>query len=547
VKNPTRFFGVLSLALAVTNPAMGQQRPTGALVLIREQNVKALELTTEQQAAIRKIVDVARPKVRSLWQKAQSGGSDRGALRRQAAAVRERAMQSALALLDDRQKQAWESIRADESTPEPSARKRKRPQGGPRVLRPEDIVRVSAEEFRRRSGRRGGRFGLRVFRTEPHPVAESGYLVLTDHVDRVALDALDKLAVHRGGSVLRVGNLAALARDEAARDALRDKVRTAAPRFVAIAPRLSSYRENTVLSMWEILSHLDDDPQLDVLPGFLVASTPKSLAALVARSIAYRPVPKNDLRAFAIAEVPPDLLYKSYESSALLKKIFAAKGVSMGDLTIPSSEAIRSRSDYPEITGAGRFEIRKKNRRDLLGSFPDGVRKAIESAAMLWVLGHGKPGMACGAKVSAYTDMDLTNKIIFCGACFAASAPESDLFRSRTRPGETRGAKPEAKPRFALKAIDDGSVIVIGNMALSRGVHFMLPIVEGCLRGLTVGEAFQRLLNTQLGTEGFADAYIEKPVGRRLPRDMSPEARRANQLVNVLIGDPAIRPFPVLR
>ena len=53
------------------------------------------------------------------------------------------------------------------------------------------------------------------------------------------------------------------------------------------------------------------------------------LAALVDRSIAYRPVQKEDFRAFSLAEIPPDLLYKSFESSGLLKKLFAAKGVTM--------------------------------------------------------------------------------------------------------------------------------------------------------------------------------------------------------------------------
>jgi hypothetical protein len=169
------------------------------------------------------------------------------------------------------------------------------------------------------------------------------------------------------------------------------------------------------------------------------------------------------------------------------------------------------------------------------------VQAAIEESAFLWVLGHGKPGMACCAKVSAYTDMNLSNKIIFCGACFATSAPRSDLVIPRARPGE----KIEDKPRFALKAIDDGSVIVIGNMAFSRGVNFLLPIFEDCLKGLTVGEAFQRVINAQLGTEGFANAYT-KPV-KGGPKNMTPKARRANQLVNVLIGDPAIRPFAGLQ
>ncbi len=537
MKIPFRTLGSLSFALLLTIPATGQSRRTGAIALLSDDTVKTLRLTVEQQEEIRAIVDTTRTKFNSLMRRARSEeGGDRRALRTQATGLRKKAMESALAKLTDEQKKRWEKIGS--AKPQTSDRRRgtSRSQRGPRDLDPKDIVRVTPG-----AGNRGGRRGLRVLKTEPHAVAEKGYLVLTDHVDAVALRALEKLAAHRGGRVLVLDDLAVLAKNEKARHALRDKIREQIPRYVAIAPRLASYGENTVLSMWEILSHLDEDPKLDVLPGFLVASTPKSLAALVDRSIAYRPVQKEDFRAFSLAEVPPDLLYKSFESSGLLKKLFAAKGVTMRDLTIAASEEISARSDYPKIEGEGRFEIRKKKRRDLLDGFPKDVQTAIEESAFLWVLGHGKPGMACCAKVSAYTDMNLSNKIIFCGACFAASAPRSDLVIPRTRPGE----KIEDKPRFALKAIDDGSVIVIGNMAFSRGVNFLLPIFEDCLKGLTVGEAFQRVINAQLGTEGFANAYT-KPV-KGGPKNMTPKARRANQLVNVLIGDPATRPFAGLQ
>ena len=56
----------------------------------------------------------------------------------------------------------------------------------------------------------------------------------------------------------------------AAHDQLVAALRKAQPRFVAIAPRLESFRENMLLGMWEVLSSLNPDSQLDVFPGLLV-------------------------------------------------------------------------------------------------------------------------------------------------------------------------------------------------------------------------------------------------------------------------------------
>lgn len=524
----------VGFALFLATTAAAQEVRTGVIEMLREDVGQALALRAGQRLAIRELVGAARTKVGELARRARAGDGDRVALRARATKLRKDALRAALALLDDEQKKKWAAIAA--AGPERRGRRgRRNPfDRAPRELELDDLVRLDA-----RPRGPGPTKGLWVYATQPHPVAPSGYLVLTDHVDPVALDALARLAAHRGGQLRRLADLAALARDGRARDALRGEIAADPPRYVAVAPRLASYRENTVLAIWEILSRLDEDPQLDALPGFLVASTPQSLAALVERTLAWRPPAPAARRAFTIAGIPPGLFYKAYEASGIVKKLLAAQGVPAQDLTIPASAEIAARADYPAIRGPGRFEVRKQRRRDLIEAFPAEVRAAIEQAGFLWILGHGRPGMTCAAEISAYTDIDLRDKVVFCGACFAASAPASDLFL----PPRRRGVNAAAQPRFALKAIDAGSVVVAGSMGISQGLHFMLPLLEECLAGATLGEAFQRVLNTQLGQTGFAGPYVTEPV-RGPPRDMPPAARRANALVTVPIGDPALRLFP---
>ena len=68
-------------------------------------------------------------------------------------------------------------------------------------------------------------------------------------------------------------DLARMGESESEIERLRGELRQRKVKWVAIAPRLETFRENTVLGVWELLSSLDDDVQLDCQPGFLVLQT----------------------------------------------------------------------------------------------------------------------------------------------------------------------------------------------------------------------------------------------------------------------------------
>ncbi|HEX4132802.1 MAG TPA: hypothetical protein VHZ24_22400 [Pirellulales bacterium] len=185
-----------------------------------------------------------------------------------------------------------------------------------------------------------------TFRTKEHPPIGENYVVVTDHVSGRRLRSLEKLAEHRRGSVLRVGDLGLLADDPGMRDELANSLRSASPRFVAIAPRWPSYTENMLLSMWQILASFDDDPQLDAFPGLLLAPDEPEFEALVERSIHYKP--PNRLRPFLIGQItsePPPINGRSLQKVTMLRALFESRLLIAPSLLVSTfdAEPLRSR------------------------------------------------------------------------------------------------------------------------------------------------------------------------------------------------------------
>ena len=100
--------------------------------------------------------------------------------------------------------------------------------------------------------------------------------------------------------------------------------RLADAKYVAIAMRKESFRENTILAMWELLSTLDDDPQIDVWPGLLLASNEIAFSKLIDRSIEHRSLEKESLKPLAISQVQRASETRSLQKAGVLRKLFAA-------------------------------------------------------------------------------------------------------------------------------------------------------------------------------------------------------------------------------
>lgn len=393
-----------------------------------------------------------------------------------------------------------------------------------------DVTQMLRVDRNKRPSREAMRNSAFILKTRPHPVAGNRYVILTDHRQPQFLSSLHRLAKARDGILLQVDDLAVLYRDPEQLESLRKKLRDAPVRFLAIAPRMESFRENMVLGMWELTSTLDDDPQLDVLPGILLASSPRHLSALVDRSIRHKPQPASRLRPLAISQVPRVEELRSLQKAGVLRKWFSRAGVATPVMAVYSRRAVEA----AKLSGTNVWNLQATSVKPFVKSFPKEAGEAFRAASLVVMHGHGVPGMSCGIDVDGLP-ADLLGKVILSGSCFSASPVRSDFPALRQVPG---GYQVKKRDAFALRALDNGATVFFGHMRLSMGFPHLFPVLEAWLEGKTVGESYQQLINALIMVRGFRPGRFvvspERASGRRVPQ---------NLLLYVAFGDPALRPF----
>ncbi|MEM6688076.1 MAG: hypothetical protein AAF664_01530 [Planctomycetota bacterium] len=368
--------------------------------------------------------------------------------------------------------------------------------------------------------------------TSTHAVSGSDYVVLTDHNEAAYLTSLNQLAKHHGGKLVRVSDLA-IAHDEPAKFRwLREQVKNA--RYVAIAPRLVSFRENMVLGMWELLSTIDDDPMLDCFPGFLVASSPQSFALLINQSIEHKSTSAEELRPFAINQVQNSQETRSLQKSGILRKHFQKIGLHTPIVAIYGPTA----DEAPRLKGEQTWNLKIESRREFVRTFEDTISLALAKANLVVMHGHGVPGMSCSVDVDAVPD-DCTGKILLSGSCFSANPVRSDLAAMSQAPG---GYQVEARDAFIVRAIDNGAIAAFGHQRLSSGFVHLYPVLESWLDGQSIGQGYQQMINGLIEQRGAksGDFVLSKDqLASRNPRQQS--------FLYIVIGDPALQPFEMIK
>ena len=347
-----------------------------------------------------------------------------------------------------------------------------------------DLDRISRKNPPSRQARRNTAF---VLQTDEHAVSGTQYVVLTDHKDKAYLDSLDRLAKHYNGSVIQVKDLATLYKDEKSFGKLRQQLIDAKAKWVAIAPREESFRENMLLSMWKLLATLDDDPQVDVYPGVLLASNAEAFEKLIDQSISHQPQLLTSIKPFAISQVNRTQELRSLQKSAILRKLFAEMELETPIVAIYGSRA----EDAPRLEGDKTWNMKIANRKQFVKKFPDDASKELNDSNLIVMHGHGIPGMSCSVD-NAGLPADLSGKILFAGSCFSASPSKSDLPPMRSAPG---GYEVQKRDGFVLQAIDNGALMAFGHQRLSAGFPHLFPVLEDVLAGKSAGQAYQELLN----------------------------------------------------
>ncbi|MFP6674651.1 MAG: hypothetical protein VB878_06200 [Pirellulaceae bacterium] len=372
-----------------------------------------------------------------------------------------------------------------------------------------------------------------ILSTKPHAVSGNGYTILTDHNSLEFLKPLRRLADHHKGNLIEVKDLATLSDRPSHFDIIREELRKSKARYVAIAPRLESFRENMLLNMWELLSTLDDDPQIDVMPGFLISSNATGLARLVDQSIAFRPLSAKKVKPFAISQVQRAVETRSLQKSGILRNHFATYGLKTPVVAIYGQQA----TEATKLPGKNVWNMVVPGGGKFVEQFPDEVVQSLETANLITMHGHGVPGMSCSVDIGGLP-ADMSGKILLTGSCFSAAPPKSDLLKLRQAPG---GYEVKTRDSFVLRAVDNGAVVAFGHQRLSSGFPHLYPVLESWMNGQTVGQAYQQLLN------GLIELQGTKSGGFVISNSKQQQRPPQNRLLYVVIGDPALQPLEKLK
>lgn len=485
------------------------------------QNAGKLELTKDQQAAVQSAMQAA---IKEYNQLAQAERGKPG-LKDKLAEVRSRAFKKGFAILTKDQQEKWRAVVALG--------------GGASGNRNDEIARRSLiiptiEELKNPPER--GAFGpsTALAKTPSHPPLGEAYVIITDHTDEGALKALARLAKHREGVVIEIPDLGTLHESPDRFEDLREKLIEASPRFVAIAPRPESYRENMHLCMLKLLAGLDEDAELDAFPGYLMAQSPEVLAELIERTIQFQPLDEDGLRPATIGAIEDEnaLRYRSYQKAKVLQKFFDSQGVETPSIIITTRKSHMERDDFP-VPGSGDEKtiiMHPASAKHTFATLSQDAEAALSKNNLLYMFGHGTVGRIVGADIDAFAEIDFANEIVFCGSCMSATPVQSDRLPPAARKPETA--------RFAQLAVENGAVLVLGHLGLCGGFPKIYPMSELILEGKTAGEAYQRLMNGLIQGEALPN-YFSPPSGSSRPNLQG----KGNNFLYILLGDPALAPI----
>jgi hypothetical protein len=267
-----------------------------------------------------------------------------------------------------------------------------------------------------------------------------------------------------------------------------------------------------------------------VFPGILVAPNQAAFSSLVDRSINYRPQTVAQMRPFVMGQVlgPKPFGQRSLQKVRMMRHLFADFGCTTHSLVILAHTAVeRGVTIAPAID---QWQVAVSGPTDSIDTIPPAVRPALDNASLLLMFGHGNPGTACSLDVSAFRDVMMNDKIVMCGDCFSAATEKSGISPATNGPDRQAGQKNDED--FAMRAVENGAVVVYAHMRENFGFPHLFPVLEAWMNGLTVGEAYQRQINALIAFRDFsADDLI------------SGDFAETDSLLYVIIGDPALQPF----
>ena len=91
---------------------------------------------------------------------------------------------------------------------------------------------------------------------------------------------------------------------------------------------------------------------------------------------------------------------------------------------------------------------------------------------------------------------------------------------------------------FVLRAIDCGAIATFGHMRFSYGFSHLYPVLESWMRGETIGQSYQQLINGLIEKNQFDSSALVMDA-----TTLKGKMPKQNVLLYVLVGDPALQPL----
>jgi len=282
--------------------------------------------------------------------------------------------------------------------------------------------------------------------------------------------------------------------------------------------------------MWHVLGELSDDQRLAVFPAVLAAPNQAAFNLLVDHSIKYRPQEIAHVRPFVIGQVlgPRPFGLRSLQKIRMMRNLFGNYGCTTHSLVVLADSAVMMGVRIAPATNE--WQAAMSGPGAFVEAVPVEAGPALDACSLLLMFGHGSRGNACSLSLKAFANVSMTNKIVMCGDCYSAAA----LGPSISPRTDADDGKPlqQKEGSFGMSAVENGAVVVYAHMAENAGFPHLFPVLEGWMDGLTVGEAYQRLVNALLAFNQLSLTELR-----------SRGAEDANCLLYVIIGDPALQPL----
>jgi hypothetical protein len=206
---------------------------------------------------------------------------------------------------------------------------------------------------------------------------------------------------------------------------------------------------------------------------------------------------------------------RSLQKVRMMRNFFAEYGRETPSLVVRSYLAVLAGTTV--APAPQQWQVAMSGPGEFVQTLPEQAKQALDDASLLLMFGHGEDGMACSLDAKAFRDVKMTGKVVLCGACdSAAPVARTDGSLGKNEDGS-----------FAMRAVENGAVVVFAHMRGNYGFPHLFPVLEGWMDGLTAGEAYQRLINALKAGQ---------------PRELG-----TNPLLYVVIGDPALQPLEAMK